>query len=132
MTIKKRLEAFWRFMSGPRAPSDIPAGESETDSNAPQYVAEYEYSEDGDIIDIDGEGFDFGDDPAEWHKTAELDDGSPIGKAGAVWHLLDENGRSISLGYHEIELRHNSPGYVGEIGGNREAFNPEQENENND
>lgn len=41
-------------------------------------------------------------DTAEWHQTSQLSDGTPIGRLGAYWYVLDRDGRAISDGYHEI------------------------------
>lgn len=40
--------------------------------------------------------------PSEWHKTSSLPDGTPIGRLGAYWYILDQNGRAISRGYHDV------------------------------
>lgn len=42
-----------------------------------------------------------------WHKTSTLSDGTPIGRLGAYWYVLDEDGRAISDGYHEISVDEN-------------------------
>ena len=47
------------------------------------------------------------DGETSWHKTAELPDGTPLGRLGAYWYVLDEDGRAISDGYHEISLDEN-------------------------
>lgn len=39
-----------------------------------------------------------------WHKTSTLVDGTRIGRLGAYWYILDEDGHAISDGYHEIIL----------------------------
>lgn len=39
-----------------------------------------------------------------WHATANLSDGTPIGRLGAYWYILDDDGCAISEGYHEITL----------------------------
>lgn len=39
-----------------------------------------------------------------WHATSSLSDGTPIGRLGAYWYILDDDGRAISEGYHEITL----------------------------
>lgn len=41
-------------------------------------------------------------DAAEWHRTSQLSDGTPIGRLGAYWYVLDQEGCAISAGYHEI------------------------------
>lgn len=41
-------------------------------------------------------------DAAEWHRTSRLSDGTLIGRLGAYWYVLDQEGRAISDGYHEI------------------------------
>lgn len=41
---------------------------------------------------------------AGWHTTSSLSDGTPIGRLGAYWYILDDDGRAISEGYHEITL----------------------------
>jgi hypothetical protein len=33
-----------------------------------------------------------------------LRDGTPIGRLGAYWYVLDQDGAAISEGYHEIFL----------------------------
>ena len=50
--------------------------------------------------------------PSRWHKTSRLPDGTPIGRLGAYWYTLDEDGSLISDGYHEISLNENG-GYRG-------------------
>lgn len=42
------------------------------------------------------------EDPSYWHKTSYLTDGTPIGRLGAYWYLLDQNNCAVSNGYHEI------------------------------
>lgn len=42
--------------------------------------------------------------PSRWHQTSSLSDGTPIGRLGAYWYVLDRNGRTISDGYHELYL----------------------------
>lgn len=42
--------------------------------------------------------------PSLWHRTARLPDGTPIGRLGAYWYVLDRNGCTISEGYHELDL----------------------------
>lgn len=39
-----------------------------------------------------------------WHTTSSLSDGTPIGRLSAYWYILDDDGRAISEGYHEITL----------------------------
>lgn len=51
-------------------------------------------------------------DPSHWHKTSRLPDGTPIGRLGAYWYILDEDGSLISDGYHEISCDENG-GYPG-------------------
>ena len=51
-------------------------------------------------------------DPPCWHKTLRLPDGAPIGRLGAYWYILNEDGSLISDGYHEISLNENG-GYRG-------------------
>ena len=41
-------------------------------------------------------------DRSSWHQTASLLDGTPIGRLGAYWYILDQDGYAISDGYHEI------------------------------
>lgn len=48
------------------------------------------------------------------HDQSTLKDGTPIGKQGALWHILDESGRVLSEGYHKIELA--DTGYIGQRG----------------
>lgn len=38
----------------------------------------------------------------EWHQTSQLSDGTLIGRLGAYWYVLDQDGQAISEGYHEI------------------------------
>ena len=40
--------------------------------------------------------------PSRWHKTSRLPDGTPVGRLGAYWSILTEDGSLISDGYHEI------------------------------
>ncbi len=54
--------------------------------------------------------------PARWHKTARLPDGTVLGRLGAYWYILDDDGRAISDGYHEIYLDE-----TGEYKGKRSA-----------
>lgn len=42
--------------------------------------------------------------PSRWHKTADLPDNTSLGRLGAYWYILDQNGCAISDGYHEISL----------------------------
>lgn len=53
---------------------------------------------------------------SRWHKRSTLPDGTPIGRLGAYWYVLDEQGRAISDGYHEISIDEN-----GEYRGKRSA-----------
>lgn len=55
-------------------------------------------------------------DPSQWHKKTSLADGTVIGRFGAYWYILDENGRAISEGYHDIYIDEN-----GEYKGERSA-----------
>ena len=50
--------------------------------------------------------------PSRWHKTSTLPDGTSLGRLGAYWYILNQNGRAISDGYHEISLDENGD-YVG-------------------
>ena len=50
--------------------------------------------------------------PSQWHKTSRLPDGTPVGRLGAYWYILDEDGGMMSDGYHEISLDENG-GYRG-------------------
>ena len=50
--------------------------------------------------------------PSYWHKTSRLPDGTPIGRLGAYWYILTEDGSLISDGYHEISCDENG-GYRG-------------------
>jgi hypothetical protein len=50
--------------------------------------------------------------PSRWHGTSNLPDGTPIGRLGAYWYVLDGEGRAISDGYHEIR-RDESGSYRG-------------------
>lgn len=58
--------------------------------------------------------------PKDWHEEGELPDGTPVGKAGALWFVLDNDGVPVSNGFHEIRIRDN--GYEGKIGARRETF----------
>jgi len=41
--------------------------------------------------------------PERWHETGELADGTPVGRNGASWYILDqETGEPLSDGWHEI------------------------------
>lgn len=42
--------------------------------------------------------------PSRWHRTSSLPDGTPIGRLGAYWYVLDRDDRTISDGYHELYL----------------------------
>lgn len=42
--------------------------------------------------------------PSRWHRTSSLSDGTPIGRLGAYWYVLDRDDRTISDGYHELYL----------------------------
>ena len=44
------------------------------------------------------------EDDVRWHRTSSLSDGTPTGRLGAYWYILDDDGRAISEGYHEITL----------------------------
>lgn len=37
-----------------------------------------------------------------FHETGELLDGTPVGKIGALWYILDAHNNPISSGWHEI------------------------------
>ena len=50
--------------------------------------------------------------PSQWHETSRLSDGTPVGRLGAYWYILNEDGSIISDGYHEISLDENG-GYRG-------------------
>jgi hypothetical protein len=50
--------------------------------------------------------------PSRWHRTSRLPDGTPVGRLGAYWYILDEAGSLISDGYHEISCDANE-GYTG-------------------
>lgn len=45
--------------------------------------------------------------PSRWHEKSSLPDDTVVGRLGAYWYILDENGRAISDGYHEIYLDEN-------------------------
>jgi hypothetical protein len=51
-------------------------------------------------------------DLSQWHKTLTLADGTLIGRLGAYWYILDQNGCAMSDGYHEISCDENG-GYNG-------------------
>jgi len=52
---------------------------------------------------------------SQWHDTGSLSDGTPTGRMGACWHILDRpEGSAISEGFHEI--RSVRGGYEAEIG----------------
>jgi hypothetical protein len=40
---------------------------------------------------------------SSWHKLSSLPDGTQIGRLGAYWYILDDDGCAISDGYHEID-----------------------------
>ena len=63
----------------------------QTDSNQPRVV---------EVQPAEREG-------VNWHSTSTLPDGTLIGRLGAYWYVLDEEGREISKGYHEITLDEN-------------------------
>lgn len=46
-------------------------------------------------------------DSERWHKTSRLADGTPIGRLGAYWYILDDNGCAISDGFHKIDCDEN-------------------------
>jgi hypothetical protein len=48
-----------------------------------------------------------------WHDTERLPDGTLVGKAGALWYILDNNQNAISKGYHEMHVHGN--GYRGKV-----------------
>lgn len=50
--------------------------------------------------------------PLRWHKTSCLSDGTPIGRLGAYWYILDEDGYAMSDGYHKISYNETG-GYTG-------------------
>ena len=51
-------------------------------------------------------------DPSRWHRTSRLPDGTPIGRLGAYWYVLNEDGCAMSDGYHEISCDETG-GYTG-------------------
>lgn len=53
-----------------------------------------------------------GSDLLQWHKTSHLPDGRPVGRLGAYWYILDEDGSIISEGYREISCD-GTGGYTG-------------------
>jgi hypothetical protein len=69
-------------------------------------------------------------DTAQWHRTSRLSDGTPIGRLGAYWYVLDDDGRAISDGYHEIH-RDEDGEYEGTRSARAEpvAFHAESERE---
>ena len=54
----------------------------------------------------------------EWHVTGQLPNGWCVGKLGALWYILDEQGWAISDGYHEIS----DDGCVGKLGGTEQGI----------
>lgn len=60
-------------------------------------------------------------DPSQWHKTSSLSDGTPVGRLGASWYILDENGSAVSNGYHGI-YRDEHGDYIGERSGHTEPI----------
>lgn len=58
--------------------------------------------------------------PPHWHNVTTLDDGTRVGELGSLKYILDEDGRPLSDGYHEI--REVEGGYVGAIGARRELL----------
>lgn len=61
--------------------------------------------------------------PDRWHQTRTLRGGVEVGRLGSLWYFLDENGRPISRGYHEVYAT--VDGYEGEIGAHRETIEVE-------
>jgi len=65
-----------------------------------------------------------------YQKKAKLSDGTPVGKRGALWYVLDENNRAVSKGHHEIRTRSRykvlerflPKKYIGKIGAETEVF----------
>lgn len=57
--------------------------------------------------------------PSRWHKTSTLPDSTSLGCLGAYWYILNQNGRAISDGYHEISIDENGD-YIGLRSGRRE------------
>lgn len=53
-------------------------------------------------------------DGVDFHETGELVDGTPVGKVGAIWYVLDDDGDAISKGYHQIRV--SEDGLVGKKG----------------
>jgi hypothetical protein len=60
-------------------------------------------------------------DDVSWHDRGELQDGTPVGKLGSCWYVLDEQGNAISEGYHEIRVTEGG-GKIGKLGANREPI----------
>lgn len=58
--------------------------------------------------------------PSRWHRTATLADGTRVGHVGSLQFILDEAGRPVSRGYHEIRVEDGD--YVGQIGARRERI----------
>ena len=54
----------------------------------------------------------------EWHVTCQLPNGWYVGKLGALWYILDEQGWAISEGYHEIC----DEGRAGKLGGTEQRI----------
>ncbi len=63
--------------------------------------------------------------PPYWHKTAQLSDGTPVGRLGAYWYILDQNSCAVSDGYHEIWLEDGT--YRGKRSALTETIVPEEE-----
>lgn len=63
--------------------------------------------------------------PPYWHKTARLSDGTPVGRLGAYWYILDQNSCAVSDGYHEIWLKDDGT-YRGKRSALTETIVPEE------
>jgi len=62
-------------------------------------------------------------DGRSWHETGTLPNGMRIGKLGALWYLLDEDGYAVSRGYHSIS----DDGTRGELGPDTYSIEPRVE-----
>lgn len=56
-----------------------------------------------------------------YHETAELPDGTPVGRVGAMWYVLDDQQDAISKGYHEIRPIAGDT-FKGKLGDTTETF----------
>jgi hypothetical protein len=57
-----------------------------------------------------------------WHSRDVLEDDTPVGKIGAMTHIVDECGYPLSKGYREIEVVFPKSCYIGLVGAREERF----------